>query len=157
MNNIFIRTGLAPYRIDTYNELHKRLNMKMCFYYREGGDQKHDFGLLESQCDFKPIYLDGKYMGSDNRKWCKGLWRMLRQDKPDVVIVPEFQISAIQVLLYRWVTRCKFKIVSQLHSYAAHQFAFRTAFLFTACHRKPLSGVHADQTNVHIVFSYIVF
>lgn len=112
MNNIFIRTGLAPYRIDTYNELHRRLNMKMCFYYREGGDQKHDFGLLESQCDFKPVYLDGKYLGSDNRKWCKGLWRMLYKDKPDVVIVPEFQISAVQVLLYRWVTRRKFKIVS---------------------------------------------
>lgn len=112
MSNIFIRTGLAPYRIDTYNELFKRLNMKMCFYYREGGDQKHDFGLLESQCTFEPIYLDGKYFGSDNRKWCYGLWKMLRTDSPKVVIVPEFQISAIQVLLYRWLTRKKFKVVS---------------------------------------------
>lgn len=112
MGNIFIRTGLAPYRIDTYNELNKRLNMKMCFYYREGGDQMHDFGLLESQCRFKPIYLAGRYFGSDNRKWCKGLWKLLRKERPEVVIVPEFQISSLQVLLYRWLSFEKFKVVS---------------------------------------------
>ena len=112
MSNIFIRTNIAPYRVDTYNALHERLGMKMCFYEREGEAQKFDIDALEAQCSFKPVYLKGKTFGSMNRKWCYGVWKMLRKEKPEVVIVPEFQISAIQVLLYRWLTRKKFKIVS---------------------------------------------
>lgn len=112
MANIFIRTNIAPYRVDTYNALHERLGMLMCFYEREGTDQKFDIDALEKECIFKPMYLDGKTFGSMNRKWCKGLWKMLKREKPEVVIVPEFQISAIQVLLHRWLTRGKYKVVS---------------------------------------------
>lgn len=112
MANIFIRTNIAPYRVDTYNALHERFGMKMCFYEREGTAQKFDIDALEAQCSFKPVYLKGKTFGSMNRKWCYGLWKMLRKEKPEVVIVPEFQISAMQVLLYRWLSRCKFKVVS---------------------------------------------
>lgn len=112
MSNIFIRTNIAPYRVDTYNALHERLGMKMCFYEREGMAQKFDIEALEELCSFKPEYLKGKTFGSMNRKWCSGLWKMLRKEEPNVVIVPEFQISAMQVLLYRLLTRKKFKVVS---------------------------------------------
>ena len=112
MANIFIRTNIAPYRVDTYNALHEGLGMKMCFYEREGTAQKFDIDALEMKCTFKPMYLDGKTFGSMNRKWCKGLWKMLNKEKPKVVIVPEFQISAMQVLLHRWFTRSKYKVVS---------------------------------------------
>lgn len=112
MANIFIRTNIAPYRVDTYNALHELLGMKMCFYEREGTAQRFDIDALEALCTFKPIYLKGKTFGSMNRKWCYGLWKMLRKEKPEVVIVPEFQISAMQVLLYRWLTRGKYKVVS---------------------------------------------
>lgn len=112
MANIFIRTNIAPYRVDTYNALHERLGMKMCFYEREGTAQKFDIDSLEALCTFKPNYLKGKTFGSMNRKWCYGLWKMLRKEKPEVVIVPEFQISAMQVLLHKWLTRGKYKVVS---------------------------------------------
>ncbi len=110
--NIFIRTSIAPYRVDTYNALNESLNAVMCFYEREGTAQKFDMDLLEKQCTFKPVYLKGKSFGSMNRKWCKGLWKMLRSEKPHVVIVPEYQISAIQVLMHRWLTHSKYRIVS---------------------------------------------
>lgn len=112
MSNIFIRTSIAPYRVDTYNALHERLNMVMCFYNREGKDQRFDVEHLERQCTFSPVYFRGITIKSHNRKWCFGLWRLLRKEKPNVVIVPEFQISAMQVLLYRWLTRRKYKVVS---------------------------------------------
>lgn len=112
MSNIFIRTNIAPYRVDTYNALHERLNMSMCFYYRKGKAQKFDIDQLEAKCSFQPVYLKGIRLKSDNRKICLGLWRILRQEHPKVVIVPEFQISAMQVLLFRWLTRRKFKVVS---------------------------------------------
>lgn len=112
--NLFIRTNIAPYRVDTYNALSERLGMKMCFYSRVGNDQKHDIDLLESQCSFVPAYLKGISFGRDSRKLCFGLWRMLFKEKPELVIVPEFQISALQVLLYRWVTGARFKVVSMI-------------------------------------------
>ena len=112
MSNIFIRTNIAPYRVDTYNALHKRLGMILCFYSREGKAQRFDINQLERGCSFIPIYLKGIKLRGDTRKICFGLWRMLRKEKPNVVIVPEFQISAIQVLLYRWITRRKYKVVS---------------------------------------------
>lgn len=114
MSNIFIRTNIAPYRVDTYNALHERLDMTMCFYRREGSAQKFDVDLLESKCSFKPVYLRGITLGRDTRKWCFGLWRLLRKEKPSLVIVPEFQISAVQVLLYRMLTRRRFKVVSMV-------------------------------------------
>lgn len=112
MANIFIRTSIAPYRVDIYNALHNRLLMKMCFYNRLGHDQVFDIEALEKKCSFTPIYLDGVVFGSHNRKWCRGLWKLLKHENPQIVIVPEFQISAIQVLLYRWFTHSKFKVVS---------------------------------------------
>ena len=114
MANIFIRTNIAPYRVDTYNALHEKLGMKMCFYRREGKAQKYDIDLLERKCNFKPVYLKGITFGRDTRKLCFGLWRMLRKERPDIVIVPEFQISAVQVLLYRMLSRRKFKVVSMV-------------------------------------------
>jgi len=112
MSNIFIRTNIAPYRIDTYNALYKKLDMKMCFYNRVKKGLPYDNVQIESQCLFKPIYLKGVTFINSNRKWCFGLWRMLRKEKPSIVIVPEFQISAIQVLLYRLFSHRKFKVVS---------------------------------------------
>jgi glycosyltransferase involved in cell wall biosynthesis len=112
MANLFIRTNIAPYRVDTYNALHERLDMKMCFYRRKGKAQMFDIDQLEGQCTFQPVYLKGIRLKSDNRKICLGLWRMLWQERPKIVIVPEFQISAMQVLLFRWLTRRKFKVVS---------------------------------------------
>ena len=112
MANIFIRTSLAPYRIDTYNALHEQMGMLMCFYNRVSKDQPFDVELMESLCSFKPVYLKGITLKRDNRKWCFGIWGMLRRENPSMVIVPEFQISAMQVLLYRWITRKKFKVIS---------------------------------------------
>ena len=112
MANIFIRTTIAPYRIDIYNALHERLNMTMCFYDRIGKAQRFDMDMIESLCSFKPKYLSGITLRSHNRKICFGLWKMLRKEKPEIVIVPEFQISAVQVLIYRWFTRSKFKVIS---------------------------------------------
>jgi glycosyltransferase involved in cell wall biosynthesis len=84
----------------------------MCFYSREGKAQRFDINQLENNCLFRPVYLKGIKLRGETRKICFGLWRMLHKEKPEVVIVPEFQISAMQVLLYRWITRGKFKVVS---------------------------------------------
>lgn len=112
MSNIFIRTSIAPYRIDTYNSLHDRLDMKMCFYRRISMDQAFDPEAIESRCKFTPCYLKGFETGRESRKICFGIWKLLSEEKPDIVIVPEFQFILFQVLVYKWLFRKHFKVVS---------------------------------------------
>ena len=110
--NLFIRTAIAPYRIDFYNALHTRLGMRMCFYHRVGSDQRFNLESLEKRCVFHPTFLKGIRLGADSRKICFGLGRLVRIEKPDLVIVPEFQIPLFQMRLIRRLSRKKFRIVS---------------------------------------------
>ena len=110
--NLFIRTSIAPYRVDFYNALHEGLDMQMCFYHRQAADQHFDQKWLESLCRFKPVYLKGIRMGSDSRKVCFGLWNLVRKAHPEVVIVPEFQLPLYQLRLIRFLQGKRFRIVS---------------------------------------------
>lgn len=110
--NLFIRTSIAPYRVDFYNALHDRLDMQMCFYHRQPSDQHFDRQWLESQCRFKPVYLKGVRLGSDSRKICFSLWKLLRKARPEVVIVPEFQLPLYQLRLIRFLQGEHFRIIS---------------------------------------------
>lgn len=112
MANLFIRTSIAPYRIDTYNALAERLDMRMCFYSREDSEQHYDPAWIESQCHFTPTYLKGWHFGPESRTVCRGLGKLVRKEKPDVVIVPEFQFALWQMRWLRRFSRKKFKIVS---------------------------------------------
>lgn len=112
MANLFIRTSIAPYRIDTYNALAERLGMRMCFYSREDSEQHYDPAWIESQCRFKPTYLKGWHFGPESRTVCRGIGKLLRQERPDVVIVPEFQFVLWQMRWHRRFSKKKFKIVS---------------------------------------------
>lgn len=112
MSNLFFRTNIAPYRIDTYNALHEQLGCEMYFYWKEETSQKLDMVTMLQQCKFTPQYLKGIRLFANSRKLCTSIWSILRKNKPEVVIVPEFQILTIQVLLYKWLFRKKFKVIS---------------------------------------------
>ena len=110
--NLFIRTSIAPYRIDLYNSLSSEGHFKLCFYRRVATDQAFDVRWLESQCTFTPEYLRGIELGRSSRKICFGLAGHVRREKPDVVIVPEFQLVLYQVWFIRLFCRKKYRIVS---------------------------------------------
>ena len=110
--NLFIRTSIAPYRVDVYNALHERLNMRMCFYYRQGADQQFDEGSLAKRLSFTPTFLGGVRLGRDSRKLCTGLRKLVKKENPDLVIIPEFQPVLYQLLLIRLFRRKKFRLVS---------------------------------------------
>lgn len=112
MSNLFFRTNIAPYRIDTYNALHKQLGCEMYFYWKKETSQNLDMEIMLRQCNFIPHHLKGIKLGANSRKFCTQIWSILRKNNPDIVIVPEYQIMTIQILLYRWIFRKKFKVVS---------------------------------------------
>lgn len=112
MHNLFFRTNLAPYRIDIYNAIHKRLNCEMYFYWKEERSQSLDMAAIVSHCRFTPHYLTGVRLFKNSRKFCTEVWKILRKNNPEIVIVPEFQILTVQVLIYKWLFRKKFRIIS---------------------------------------------
>lgn len=112
MSNVFFRTSIAPYRIDTYNSIHEMLDCEMYFYWKHDASQAFDEDIIESKCKFVPNYLKGIRLGRQSRKLCTDVWKILKENSPKFVIVPEFQILTIQVLLYKWLYRKDFKVIS---------------------------------------------
>lgn len=113
MPNLFFRTSIAPYRIDIYNALHTKLDCEMHFYYDfDSSQQLNEIGMREACC-FTPQYIEGiKFGKGESRKLCTKVWSILRANNPKLVVVPEFQPITIQVLLYKFLFRKKFKVVS---------------------------------------------
>lgn len=113
MANLFFRTNVAPYRIDTYNVLHEKLDCEFYFLYSEDSSQKFDMQKLYDQCNFKVNILHSiSLLGKESQKICTNLRQIIKSNKPEIIIVPEFKILAVQVLLYRWLTRGKYKVIS---------------------------------------------
>lgn len=112
MANLFFRTSVAPYRIDTYNALYERLGCKFYFLYKEDNSQKFNMQALYDQCNFKPEFLKSVSVLGRRQKFCIDIWSILKRENPEIVIVPEFKILTVQILLYKWLFRKKFKVIS---------------------------------------------
>ena len=82
------------------------------YFYKDNDPDIKNMALVLKECKFKPYYLKGITFGRTSRTLCYGLWRLIHRESPRVVIVPEFQFSFWQILLYKWITLSKFKIVS---------------------------------------------
>lgn len=114
MANLFFRTNITPYRIDTYNALHEKLGCEMYFYWDVEHSQEMDMRALERLCHFTPKILKGFEIktGKKRRKICTEAWKIIKENNPSFAIVPEFQILTLQVLLYKFTHRKKFKVIS---------------------------------------------
>lgn len=114
MSNLFFRTNIAPYRIDTYNALSEQLECKLYFYWEEDYSQKMNMSALKSLCHFVPHILNGFEIktGNKRRKICTEVWTIIKENSPSFIIVPEFQILTLQVLLYKLLHRSRFKVIS---------------------------------------------
>lgn len=114
MANLFFRTNITPYRIDTYNTLHEKLDCEMYFYWDVEHSQEMDMSALEQLCHFTPKILKGFEIrtGKKRRKICTEVWEIIKENNPSLAIVPEFQILTLQVLLYKFTHRKKFKVIS---------------------------------------------
>ena len=114
MSNLFFRTNITPYRIDTYNALSEQFECKFYFYWNEDHSQKMDMKALKQLCRFEPHILKGLDVktGKKRRRICTGVWKIIKENNPAFIIVPEFQILTLQVLLYKFLHRSTFKVVS---------------------------------------------
>ena len=100
---------IAPYRIDFINELSKHYDARVVLYWRNLKNQTFDYAKIEAQFVFNPEFCVKEELGTFG--WLKRLWFYLCQEKPDLVFVSEYGIISLLVLVHRFLTRFKYKIV----------------------------------------------
>lgn len=112
MSNLFFRTSVAPYRIDTYNAMHDLWGYEFYFLDKEDTSQPFDMQRLYDECHFQPHFLKTFSVLKRRFKVCTKLRSILKKHNPEVVIVPEYKLLTLQVLLLRKLIRKRFKVVS---------------------------------------------
>lgn len=110
MPNLFFRTNITPYRVDTYNAIHERLDCCMYFMYADDSSQAYKMERIEARCHFTPLILEQKKIGRFS--YFKDIWKIIRKNDADVVIVPEFKLITIQAIAYKWLFKRKMKVIS---------------------------------------------
>ena len=102
---------IAPYRIDFFNDLYKAFDTRVCLLYWNLRDQTFDYDKIYAQFAFKPYYLKEVLKMRQRSIW-GGFWKHLDEFEPDIVLVGEFNMTALAVLLHRFLKRKKYKVVS---------------------------------------------
>lgn len=102
---------IAPYRIDFFNDLYRAFDTRVCLQYWNLRDQTFDYDKIYSQFAFKPHYLKEIVKIGPRSLW-GGFWKHLDEFNPDIVLVGEFNITALMVLAHRFLKRKKYKVVS---------------------------------------------
>lgn len=97
--NIFIRTSIAQYRVDTYNVLFEKYNFKMCFFNDEDVEQHYSESVVNDRLKFSPYYAKGHKFCNKIGFFC-GLLTMMKKESPSIIIVPEFKICVLQAIFY---------------------------------------------------------
>lgn len=98
---------IAPYRIDFFNDLYDAFDSKVCLQYKNLKSQKFDYERISSQFAFTPMYLPGR------SKWtlCNAVKKEIKCFQPDIVLTCEFNVITVFALLYRLVTKKRYKII----------------------------------------------
>lgn len=115
MKNILISIALAPYRLDFYNYLHQYYNCEIFFLQDNFTGQLFDTNKIKKECIFTPHILNTGILDIKilkKRKYIKNLKQIIESNQPDTIFVPEFSLTTIQVIFYKFFHKKKFKIVS---------------------------------------------
>lgn len=99
---------IAPYRIDLFNELYRAFDARVCLLRRGLLSQNFDYEKISQQFVFSPTYAEGK------GPWAmaKFFVRNIREFKPDVVMAHEYGMSVVVAILYRWLARARYRVVT---------------------------------------------
>ena len=109
-HNLYLGILISPYRVDFCNWLYEHYDCEIYHMMERDDTAAFDVAAVEALCRFERHYLPTGKIGG--RMYGKGLRRLVEERKPDVVFVPEFSITAMEVLWIRKRTGLKFKVVS---------------------------------------------
>jgi len=111
IRTLIFHPALAPYRLDLFNELSRRMETKVVFFRENLVTQKFDQRRLLSQlhCDYEYLCSGIDILGRQLR-W--GIARAISRFKPDVVVVMEYAPSTLIASLVKLCSpHCSWKLI----------------------------------------------
>jgi len=106
---LVIQPALPPYRVDFFNALNKNFKAEFYFFRYNLHDQKFNQEELKKSINFKPKYLT-KGIELFERSLRFGIKRIIKKNKPDIVLSTEYNIVTIFMVFTRLFQKNKFKI-----------------------------------------------
>lgn len=100
---------IAPYRVDLFNDLSHAFDATICFCTKFKVFK--DTSKIDNLLEYSPVYLVHKKKNIYQAKSSEYV-RMLKETNPDVVLTAEMGVNTIITLLYRWIHRKHYKVVS---------------------------------------------
>lgn len=108
MKLLCIHPALAPYRLDFFNLLAERVELKVAFVYKNTVNQKFDQKSLLTKARFDYCYLSGFDVRGRGLRF--GIGRLIRQFKPDVVMGYEASPITLWLCAWRKLSRAKWRL-----------------------------------------------
>lgn len=109
MNILIFHPALAPYRVDFFNELGKRVNLKVIFMTRNNENQPFNQTELLKDATYTYGYLDKHYKFM-KRNINLGYWKEIDSFKPDIVVCNEFGVSTWSCYAHKNIKQQCYKI-----------------------------------------------
>ena len=107
---VIFHPAIAPYRVDFFNALAERFDAVFYFEFLDALEQSFDQGKLKSRLTFRPNYLRKGFGGIKNLRL--DVWRILRREKPDLVLISEYNLLGLLVGLYKLVCQRRLRVVT---------------------------------------------
>lgn len=101
--------ALAPYRVDLFNNLAKKFTAIFYFYYPDQAYHSFESGYLQSKCSFEINYIKSGFT-LKKRFFAFGIWKILKKEKPEIVLCCEFNQVTILTLIYYYLSAKKFRM-----------------------------------------------
>ena len=101
--------ALAPYRIDFFNALAERYDLHLVLLGKNLQEQKFDQQALVRKLKCRLSYLLGGFVFR-SRYIRTGVIRLLRHEKPRVVLSYEYSLTTMVLALYRRFSRARFAL-----------------------------------------------
>lgn len=108
---LIFQPTIGSYRVDLYNSLARKFRVNIFIEYNSSSFEIFDANEVNDSLSIPPRLLKKlfKFVG---RQIYSGYWKAISDTNPDIVIVSEFGIDAIAAIIYRFIYRKKYKIVS---------------------------------------------
>lgn len=109
MKVLIFHTALAPYRVDFFNKLGERIDLRVIFLTRNNANQAFDQSKLLKEATYTYGYLDNHYtLWGRNINF--GYSKEIEKFNPDIVICNEFAQSTLSCFCHRLLKNQKYKI-----------------------------------------------
>ncbi|GAA6530410.1 glycosyl transferase [Segatella asaccharophila] len=106
---LVFHSTIAPYRVDLFNDLSHAFDATICFSTKFKVFK--DTSKIDKLLEYSPVYLVHKKKNIYQAESSEYV-RMLKETNPDVVLTAEMGVNTIITLLYRWIHRKHYKVVS---------------------------------------------